>query len=108
MRAGLTLAVALTLQTLIMGFYLLRREPGQITRLAGVWRQGIRVGACGAAASVCWFTAMTLQTSALVRAVGQIELLFALLASGWVFREQVRRREMVGVAALIVGIYLLI
>lgn len=107
-RAGLVLAVALTLQTLVMGAFLLLKEPGQLTRVAGVWRDGALVGLCGAAASVGWFTAMTLQTGALVRALGQVELLFALLASGWVFRERISPRELLGVTALVFGIYLLL
>lgn len=107
-RAGLTLAVALTLQSIAMGLYLALREPGELTRVARAWRPGLQVGLCGAAASVGWFTAMTLEASALVRALGQIELLFALLTSGWVFREQVRPREVAGAVTLVAGIYLLL
>jgi len=107
-RASLTLAVALTLQSIAMGLYLALREPGELTRVARAWRPGLQVGLCGAAASVGWFTAMTLEASALVRALGQIELLFALLASAWVFREQVRPREVAGAVTLVAGIYLLI
>lgn len=108
LRASLTLAVALTLQTLLMGLFLRLSEPGELTRVVASWRQGIWVGVCGAMASLGWFTAMTLQTAALVRALGQVELLFALLASGWVFRERIRPRELAGIAALVFGIYLLL
>ena len=108
LRAALTLAAALTLQTLLMGLYLRLREPGELTRVVSAWRPGLAVGLCGAAASVAWFTAMTLEASALVRALGQIELLFALLASGWVFRERVRPRELIGVVTLVAGILLLV
>ncbi len=107
-RAGFTLAVALTLQTLLMGAFLRLKEPGEISRLAAAWRWGIWVGLCGAAASAGWFTAMTLQASALVRALGQVELLFAVLTSGWVFRERLRGRELLGMATLVVGIWLLL
>lgn len=107
-RAGVTLAVALTLQTAVMGAWLRFREPGEITRVAAAWRWGVWVGICGAVASVGWFTAMTLQASALVRALGQVELLFAVVTSGWIFRERLRPRELVGVATLVIGIYLLL
>ncbi len=107
-RAGLTLATALTVQTLVMGLFLRFREPGEVRRVAAVWRRGIWVGACGAAASAGWFTAMTLQPSALVRALGQVELLFAVATSGWLFRERLRWRELAGIAALGLGIYLLL
>ena len=107
-RASLTLAVALTIQTLIMGTFLMLREKGQLARVAAAWRQGMWVGACGAAASVGWFTAMTLETSALVRALGQVELVFALLTSRLVFRERLRSFELLGMATLVLGIYLLL
>lgn len=107
-RAGLTLGVALCLQTLVMGAFLALRETGELRRVIGAWRSGLLVGMCGAAASAGWFTAMTLETAARVRALGQVELLFALLASGWVFREHVSPRELLGIAALVGGIYLLL
>lgn len=108
LRAASTLTVVLTLQTLSMGVYLAWREPGQLRRVVAAWRRGVWVGVCGAGASVCWFTALALQTGALVRALGQVELLFALAASGWLFREQVSVRETLGIGALLVGIGLLI
>ena len=107
-RAGLTLAAALTIQTLVMGVYLGFRESGQLRRVAAAWRPGLWVGICGAAASAGWFTAMTLQTSALVRALGQVELLFAVLASWWVFGERIRPRELIGMAVLVAGVCLLL
>lgn len=107
-RAALTLAVALLLQTAVLGVYLRWREPGELTRVAGVWPRGIWVGLCGAGASAGWFTAMTLQASALVRALGQVELLFAMLASGWLFRERLRPREVAGIVLLVAGIYLVL
>ena len=36
-RAGCTLAVTVTLQTIIMGGYLLVREPGELTRVLASW-----------------------------------------------------------------------
>lgn len=108
LRAAFTLAVAVVVQSTAMGVWLRIREPGQLTRVARAWRVGVWVGLCGAAASVGWFTAMTLQTSALVRALGQVELLFSLATSGWVLRERIRRREIAGILALLLGIYLLL
>ena len=109
-RAGLTLAVALTVQTLVMGVFLMLwdGERGQLARVASAWRHGLWVGVCGAAASIGWFTAMTLETSALVRALGQVELLFALLTSHLVFRERMRASELTGIVILVFGIYLVL
>ena len=107
-RASLTLAVSVTLQTIIMGGYLLIREPGEIARVVGNWRSAVWVGLLGGAASAAWFSAMTLVNAGLVRALGQVELLFAFLASIWFFKESVSRKEISGALLVVVGIYLLL
>lgn len=107
-RAVLTLAVNLTLQTVAMGIFLLWREPAQMKRVASSWRVSFWVGLVGLTSSICWFTAMTLTNAALVRAMGQIELLFTLVTSVWLLGERVRRREVLGMLLLVTGIVLLI
>ncbi len=108
LRAASALTVALIVQTVMMAAYLRLREPGELGRVGFAWRRGIWVGLFGVAASVGWFTAMALEAAALVRALGQVELLFALITSWLVFRERLRARELVGVALLLGGIYLLL
>jgi drug/metabolite transporter (DMT)-like permease len=108
LRAGYTLAVTVSLQTLIMGVYIGLREPGELARVAGSWRTSIWVGLLGGAASACWFTAMTLVNAGLVRALGQVELLFTFAASVWFFRERVTTRQLLGASLIIAGIWLLL
>ena len=98
MAAGFTLAVSLVLQTLLMGVYLVLREPGEITRVIVNWRWAGAVGLTGVLASICWFTAFTYQNASYVRALGQIELIFTFLATTRVFRETVSRLEVLGIA----------
>ena len=107
-RALAVLAVALTVQTAAMGVLLRLWEPGTLTAVLTAWRPGVAVGAAGALASAGWFSAMTLQNAALVRALGQVELIFAFLTSVWLFRERVRWRDAAGGALLLVGVALLI
>jgi len=107
MAASFTLALALALQTVIMGAFLRWREPGQIREVLRHWRWAAPVGIAGALGSVCWFTAFTLENAAYVRAVGQIELVFTFLASVIFFREKVRTMEVVGIL-LVVGAILLL
>ena len=107
-RAGATLALTVTLQIVLMGLYLRAREPGEITRVAGSWRTSIWVGIAGAAASVAWFTAMTLVSAGLVRALGQVELLFTFAATVWFFKEPVRIRDLAGAGLIVCGILLLL
>ena len=107
-RAGFTLAVTLTLQTVLMGVYLSLREPEQIGKVVRSWPIAISVGLIGSVSSICWFTAMTLQNAAIVRALGQVELLFTLITSVFFLRERIRMREMIGMFLLVLGILLLI
>jgi len=107
-RAGCTLAVTVSIQTLIMGIYIGIREPGELARVAGSWRSSIWVGLLGAAASACWFSAMTLVNAGLVRALGQVELLFTFVASIWFFKEKITPKEIVGALLIVLGIWLLV
>jgi drug/metabolite transporter (DMT)-like permease len=107
-RSGFTLAVTVSFQTLLMGAFIAARDPRQLARVAGSWRSSIWVGLAGGLASMCWFAAMTLVSAALVRALGQVELLFTFAASIWVFRERVRPREVLGAVLIVLGIWLLL
>ncbi len=108
MAAGFTLLITLIMQTLLMGAYLLLRESGQITRVFKEWRYAGLAGLTGALASICWFTAFTLENASYVRALGQIELLFTFIATVAYFREKVSRMEITGMLLITAGIILLL
>ncbi len=108
LRALLTLAAVTLSQTVAMSAWLAWREPGQLARVARAWRGAIWIGLAGLAGSLCWFTAFTLQNAALVFAVGQVEVIFSLLASVLIFRERVTPREAGGIALLTGSILVLV
>jgi uncharacterized membrane protein len=91
-----------------MTAYLYFREPGQLSAVAGAWKTSSLVGLAGMLASACWFTAMTIQNAAHVRALGQIELFLAFLSSLIFFREKVKATEVVGVGLVVAGILVLL
>ena len=91
-----------------MAIYMALRNPGELRNVLAAWRVAIWVGASGAVGSIGWFTAMTIQNAALVRAVGQIELVFTIGASVLIFREKILRMELFGIALVIVGIIVLV
>lgn len=107
-RASFALAVAVTLQTAIMGAYLLIREPGQMTAVFRHWKWSLPVGIAGVLASIGWFTAFTLENAAYVRALGQIELVFTFVASILFFKEKTRPVELAGIAMIVAGILVLL
>jgi drug/metabolite transporter (DMT)-like permease len=107
-QAAFTLACVTVFQTLLMGFWLLKREPGQLAAVGKAWRIAGLVGLCGMIASACWFTAMTLENAAHVRALGQIELVFTFIASTLYFREKSNRVEIIGILFILSGILMLV
>ena len=108
MQASFTLACVTVLQTILMAVYMRVREPGQIMTVLRSWRVSALVGFAGMLASVGWFTAMTIQNAAYVRALGQIELIFTFGASYFVFNERSNRMELIGIMLVTCGILLLL
>jgi len=108
LRAGLTLCVVTSAQTLGLGLWLRLREPGQISRVWRARQQAVWMGLMGVGGSLCWFTAFTLQNAAYVFAVGQVEVIFSMLASVLFFRERITAREYSGITLLTVSILALV
>ena len=106
--AAFALAVALVMQTLMMGAWFVVYDRVELGRVVTEWRRALPVGVVGMACSVCWFTAFTLQNAAYVRALGQIELLFTFIASVFFFRERVTRSEVVGILLIVCAILLIL
>jgi drug/metabolite transporter (DMT)-like permease len=102
--AAATLATSLSVQSVLMTLYLRFREPGQIGSVLALWRRSLLPGFTGAAASACWFTAMTLEVAAYVRMLGLIEVLFGYGVAIFALRERPGRREQVGTALLVLAI----
>ena len=107
-QAAYTLACVTVFQTLIMTVYLQVKEKGEVINVIKNWRVAILVGLSGMIGSACWFTAMTLQNAAYVRALGQIELVFTFIASYIFFKEKTNGTELFGILALVVGILVLL
>jgi drug/metabolite transporter (DMT)-like permease len=107
-RAGLALAVVSTVQALGLGLWLMWREAGQLRAVWQARRVAVWMGVTSMGGSLCWFTAFTMQSAALVFAVGQIEVIFSVLASVLVFHERFTAREVWGMALLTVSILVLV
>ena len=108
MQGGVTLSAAITFQTLVMLVFMAIRDPGEIKRIAAAWKPALAVGFVGASASFGWFTAMTLEKAAVVKAVAQVEMLFTFASTYFIFREPINRLEVGGCIAIVAGILLLL
>ncbi len=106
-QGGVTLCVAIVLQTLLVGGWIYFRDRQDFQNIFATWRTGLAVGFVGALASFGWFTAMTLEQAAAVKAVAQIEMLFAFATTWFVFKEHMNFREVLGCLLIVTGVVVL-
>ncbi len=106
--AAMTLVFMVTVQSLMCLSYTYIRERSQFAAIGQ--RLGLSgfVGLTSALGSVGWFTAMTYQNPALVKSLGQIEFIFTLLLTTLFFKERVTARELLGVAAIVSSVILIL
>ena len=108
LSAGVTLVVMVILQTIIMLAYVGIRSPAQLGVMARQWRVSLFVGVTSALGSIGWFTAMTLERASYVKALGQVEFVFALLISTLFFRERTTGLELTGMILVGGGVVVLL
>jgi len=107
LRAVFGLAVTNAMQTVMLVAYLALREPPELKKAFTSWRSSMWVGTLSALGSTCWFYAFALAPVALVRSLGQIEVVFTLLFSRFYLHETLKRSEILGLL-LVVGSVVLI
>ena len=108
LRALTTLVVTNIMQSVMQGSWLAWREPAQFRAAFATWRSSAWVGALSACGSACWFTGFASAPVALVRSVGQVEVVFTLLFSRFYLRESLTRAEIVGTLVVVFGVLLVL
>lgn len=107
-RAIATLAVMNTIQAVLMGAWLVAREPATFVSVFRTWRSSALVGLLSVTGSAGWAWAMTLETAALVRAFGQVELVFTLIMGRLLLGERPKAADIPGSVAVIAGVLLVL
>jgi drug/metabolite transporter (DMT)-like permease len=107
-KALAILVVTNALQTLMQGAWLAWTEPASIRPVFATWRSSAQVGALSAMGSACWFSAFALAPVALVRAVGQVEILFTLAFSRFYLKEKAKPADMAGSLVVVAGVVLVL
>ena len=107
-QAVFVLLVTNLLQTAMQGGYLALREPDQLRAALRSWRSSAWVGTLSACGSACWFTGFALAPVALVRSLGQIEMVFTLLFSRFYLKETMRRTDIAGLVLVVAGVILIL
>jgi drug/metabolite transporter (DMT)-like permease len=103
-----SLAVGLTLQTVLLLTWLLLFKRNTLRALIGLWKPSLVAGFTGAAASQFWFLAFALATAASVRTLALVEILFAQGVTRFVFKQKTTMREAAGIALLLAGAVLIV
>ena len=108
MQSAVTLLVAILFQASVMALWMLARDRQELVNVGKAWKPAMFVGVVGATASFGWFTAMTLQQAAIVKALAQIEMIFTFASSVWFFKERILPIEVVGCMLIVGGILMLL
>ena len=106
--AAVTLAMVLLIQTGVMSLYIVFRARDQLVVMKPNWRGCLFVGVTSVIGSAGWFTAMTVERAAYVKALGQVELLFTLALSVLFFKERSTPKELSGMALVAGSIVVLL
>lgn len=101
--AGWVLMFVLLTQTVLLTFWLALREPTTLKTLYAHKKLTASVSLFSFLGSVGWFTAMSLQTVAMVKTLGQIEVLFTLAISAFWFKEKLNKNDYLGLALIVIG-----
>ena len=91
-------------QTLMQGSYVAWREGPEIAKVFATWRTSGQVGVLAALGSACWFTGFATAPVALVRAVGQIEVVFTFGFSHLYLKEPIHRHDVIGLILIALGV----
>lgn len=106
--AAWVLVWTIGIQVLVLVAWLLWRDPETLVKL---WKRPslvFRISLSSSLASLCWFTAVNLEDVALVKTLGQIEVLFTLMLSHHWLRERVSRRDQLGLVLILLSAVLVV
>lgn len=101
--AAWVLLWVIAVQTLILILWLALREPGTLKVLWQRPKLVISISVFSCLGSLGWFTAMSLETVAMVKTLGQVEVLFTLAISARWFREMLGVRDLLGLGCIVAG-----
>lgn len=107
-RAAWVLLAVLTVQSIGLSIWLAMKEPQTIVAMKREWKLVASVSLASFTASWGWFNAMALVSVALVKTLGQVEVLFTLLISWLLLREKLKATEIMGLLLIVIGAILVI
>ncbi|REL26533.1 DMT family transporter [Thalassotalea euphylliae] len=106
--AAVTLVFLISAQSLLSALYLLARDAGQFRNMIRHWRLALFVGITSLLGSIGWFTAVSYQTAAYVKALGQVEFFITLILTYRIFKEKTTLVEIIGMLLIIISVVVLL
>ncbi len=104
MRATLTLALALAVQTTALMIWMLARDRAALWGPFRVWRASLGAGFLGAFASEFWFIGFSLTSAANVRTLALVEVILAQLVARYWFQQRATTRQLIGMGIILLGV----
>ena len=104
--ALISLLTVMSIQTLLHGSWLAVRDRVTLKAAFTTWRVSSQVGLLASLGSACWFTGFANAPVALVRVVGQIEVVFTLLFAHFYLKEKTKSHEIFGLLLVVMGVVL--
>lgn len=102
LAAAWVLLWVLCVQAIALSGYIALTKPFVFKQLLNAKKQVLAISMVSCLGSICWFTAMALQHVALVKTLGQLEVLLTLLLSHYWLKNAVTRRKIIGL--LLIGV----
>lgn len=107
-RASWVLLCIIGFQCLSMLLYLVLFSLHTLKAMGQRIGMTFKVSVCSFLASLGWFTAMSMQSVAIVKTLGQIEILFSLLISAYFFKEKLARTDHWGLGLVVIAAIMVI
>lgn len=107
-RAAWVLCCIMSVQFLSLLLYLSVFRPKTLLMLWKNFSTTLRVSICSFLASLGWFSAMSMQSVALVKTLGQIEVVFSLLISAFFFKEKLAQSDHWGLILIVIAAIMVI
>lgn len=101
--AAWVLLLVISLQTILLVSWLAWRDLPSLTGLIRRPKLTALVSITSCLGSIGWFSAMSLESVALVKTLGQIEVLFTLLISAYYFKAKLARHDHWGLALIVIA-----
>ena len=107
-RASTILVLGLAMQVVILLVWMLAVNRRALAASVAVWPQSLGAGFLGAFASQFWFIGFALTSAANIRTLALVEVLMAQALAWYGFRQRLTRRQVAGMALIVLGVGILL